>query len=168
MKALNSKERSKKLWQFVIIFLGLALVPTALIFFSYYHVPEELSEMEGRKLASYSNFEHTQKKILDKMSEVDSNISLYASAKTENPVLLDKKIADGLTDLARMDTSIKMVKLVSDGYANHYTHVRQLVETQTKLNDALAKLQDAEARLKSAQSMGSMMGASPMPMPPAQ
>ncbi|MBS1614708.1 MAG: hypothetical protein JST06_01165 [Bacteroidetes bacterium] len=167
MKALNSKERSKKLWQFVIIFLGLTLVPTALIFFSYYHVPEELSEMEGRKLASYSNFEHAQKRILDKMSEIDSNISLYATAKTENPVLLDKKIADGLTDLASMDTSIKMVKLVSDGYAHHYTHVRQLVDAQSKLNDALAKLQDAESRLKSAQSAG-MMGAAPMPLPPAQ
>lgn len=168
MKPLNSKERSKKLWQFVIVFLGLALVPTALIFFSYYHVPEELSEMEGRKLASYSNFEHAQKKILDKMSEVDSNISLYASAKTENPVLLDKKIADGLADLERMDTSIEMVNRMSKGYANHYTHVRQLVEAQAKLNDALAKLQDAEARLKAAQASGAMLGASPMPLPPAQ
>ncbi len=167
MKPLNSKERSTKLWQFVLVFFGLAIVPTALIFFSYYHVPEELSEMEGRKLASYSNFEHTQKKILDKMADIDSNISLYASAKTENPVLLDKKIADELADLSKMDTSIKMVSLVSQGYANHYTHVRQLVDAKNKLNDALAKLQDAETRLKAAQSAG-MMGASPMPLPPAQ
>ncbi len=168
MKPINSKERSKQLWQFVFIFLGLALVPVALIFFSYYHVPEEISETEERKLVSYSNFEHTQKMILQKMSEVDSNINLYASAKTENPVLLDKKIADGLADLARMDTSIKMVQLVSNGYANHYTHVRQLVEAQTKLNDAATKLQAAEAAAKSAQSMGGMGMGSPMPMPPAQ
>ncbi len=168
MKPINSKERSKSLWQFVLIFLGLALVPTALIFFSYYHVPEEISETEERKLVSYSNFEHTQKKILSKMSEVDSNINLYASAKTENPVLLDKKIADGLADLARMDTSIKMVQLVSNGYANHYTHVRQLVEAQNKLNDAATKLQAAEQQAKSAQSMGGGMMGSPMPMPPAQ
>lgn len=106
--------------------------------------------------------------ILQKMSEVDSNINLYASAKTENPVLLDKKIADGLADLARMDTSIKMVQLVSNGYANHYTHVRQLVEAQAKLNDAATKLQAAEQQMKSAQSMGGMMGSPAMPMPPAQ
>ncbi len=168
MKPINSKERSKALWQFVLIFLGLALVPTALIFFSYYHVPEEISETEERKLVAYSNFEHTQKMILQKMSEVDSNINLYASAKTENPVLLDKKIADGLADLARMDTSIKMVQLVSNGYANHYTHVRQLVEAQAKLNDAATKLQAAEQQMKSAQSMGGMMGSPAMPMPPAQ
>lgn len=167
MKPINSKERSKQLWQFVFIFFGLAFIPVALIFFSYYHVPEEISEMEERKLVSYSNFEHTQKMILQKMTEVDSNINLYASAKTENPVLLDKKIADGLADLSRMDTSIKMVQLVSNGYANHYTHVRQLVEAQNKANEAIAKLQEAEEKLKSAQSSG-MMGMGAIPMPPAQ
>jgi hypothetical protein len=166
MKPINSKERSKKLWQFVFIFFGLAVVPVSLIFFSYYHVPEELSEMEGRKLVEYSNFQHNQKKVLQKLAEVDSNINLYASAKTENPVLLDKKIADGLSDIEKLDTS-DIVNRVRKGYESHYTHVRQLVEAQNKANDALTKLQDAEGKLKSAQSSG-MMGVSPMPMPPAQ
>lgn len=166
MKPVNSKERSQKLWQFVFIFLGLALVPTALIFFSYYHVPEEISEMEGRRLVEYSNFQHSQKKVLQKLAEVDSNISIYASAKTENPVMLEKKIADGLIEIEKLDTS-RIIKDVRKGYENHFTHVRQLVEAQAKLNDAATKLQEADAKLKSAQSMGGMMS-SPMPMPPAQ
>jgi hypothetical protein len=167
MKPLNSKERNKQLWQFVLIFLGLAVVPVGLIFFSYYHVPEEISEMEGRRLVEYSNSQHSQKKVLQKFAEVDSNINLYASAKTENPVLLDKKIADGLSDIEKLDTS-EMVSRVRKGYENHYTHVRQLVEAQNKANDALTKLQDAESKLKAAQS-GGVMGMTPaMPMPPAQ
>src|SRR4051812_16543694 len=151
MKPINSKERSKQLWQFVFIFFGLAVVPVALIFFSYYHVPEEISEMEGKKLVEYSNSQHNQKKVLQKLAEVDSNINLYASAKTENPVLLDKKIADGLSDLQKLDTS-RLVDQARRGYENHYTHVRQLVDAQNKVNDATTKLQDAEAKLKAAQS----------------
>lgn len=168
MKPINSKERNKQFWQFIIIFLGLALVPVALIFFSYYKVPEEISEAESKKLVDYSNFEHTQKLILKKMVEVDSNIKLYATAATENPKLLDKKIVDGLTDLSKMDTSIKIVQLVSDGYANHYTHVTQLVAAQEKLKEALQKLQEAEDKLKASQSNPMMGMGSAMPMPPGQ
>jgi len=167
MKPINSKERSKSLLQFVFIFFALAMVPVALIFFSYYKVPEEISQSEENKLVAYSNFEHTQKLILKKMVEVDSNINLYASATTENPKLLDKKIVDGLSDLSKMDTSIKMVKLVSDGYANHYTHVTKLVEAQEKLKDAMLKLQDADAKLKAAQANPMMGGMGAMPMPPS-
>lgn len=167
MKPINSKERSKQLWQFVFIFFGLALIPVALIFFSYYHVPEEISEAESKKLIEYSSYEHSRKTILQKLAEVDSNISIYASAKTENPVLLDKKIADGLAEIDKLDTSA-IGRRVSAGFANHYTHVRQLVEAQTKLNDAATKLQAAEAAAKSAQSMGGMGMGAAMPMPPAQ
>jgi hypothetical protein len=167
MKPINSKERNKQFWQFVFIFFGLAFIPVALIFFSYYHVPEEISEMEDRKLVEYSNSQHNQKKVLQMFSEVDSNINIYASAKTENPVLLDKKIADGLSDIEKLDTS-DMVNRVRKGYENHYTHVRQLVEAQNKANEAIAKLQDAEAKLKAAQSSGMMGMGAAMPMPPAQ
>lgn len=165
MKPLNSKERSKQLWQFVFIFLGLALVPVALIFFSYYKVPEKISESEDEKLVAYSNFEHTQKNVLKKMREVDSNINLYAAANTENPKLLDKKILDGLSDLDRMD-SMQLVKQMHQSYESHYTHVTKLVEAQEKLKDAMVKLAEAEEKLKSSNSMMGGMGA--MPMPPAQ
>ena len=164
MKPINSKEKNKQFWQFVFIFFGLAVIPVALIFF-YYKVKKEISESEERKLVNYSNFEHTQKLILKKMIEVDSNINKYAEANTENPKLLDKKIVDGLTDLAKMDTSIKMVQLVSDGYAKHYTHVTKLVEAEEKVKDATTKLQEAEAKLKAIQSNQMSMGA-PMQMPP--
>ncbi len=167
MKPINSKDKSKQLWQFVFIFFGLALIPVSLIFFSYYKVPEKISETELRKLVDHSNFEHSQKLILKRMEEVDSNINLYASATTENPRLLDKKIVDGLADLAEMDTSIKILRQVSDGYSKHYTHVTQLVDAQEKLKATLVKLQEAEDRLKSVQS-NPMMGMGAMPMPPVQ
>lgn len=164
MKPLNSKERSKQLWQFVFVFLGLALVPVALIFFSYYKVPEKISETEDDKLVAYSNFEHTQKKILSKMREVDSNINLYAAATTENPKLLDKQILDGLGDLKHMD-SMALVQQVYGSYEDHYTHVTKLVEAQARLKDAMVKLAEAEEKLKSS---SSMMNMGAMPMPPTQ
>ncbi len=165
MKPLNSKERSKQLWQFVFIFLGLALVPVALIFFSYYKVPEKISEAEDQKLVAYSSFERTQKNILKKMQEVDSNINLYAAATTENPKLLDNKILNGLSDLERLD-SMQLVQQVHDSYEKHYTHVTKLVEAQEKLKAALVKLSEAEEKLKSSNAM--MGGMAPMQMPPAQ
>ena len=170
MKPINSKEKNKKLGQFLIIFLGLAIIPIALIFYSYYKVPDKISESEERKLIDYSNFDHTQKMITKKMSELDSTITLYASATTPNPELLGKKIVDGLADLSKMDTSIKMVKLTSDEYANHYTHVKELVAAQEKLKKSTLDLQEAQTKLKSAESnmmmMGSRGGAPAMPPVP--
>lgn len=167
MKPINSKERSKQLWQFVFIFFGLAVIPVSLIFFSYYKVPEEISEAESRKLIDYSNFEHTQKVILQKMIEIDSNIGVYATATTENPKLLDRKILDGLSDLAKMDTSVKMVRLVKQGYEHHYDHVTQLVETLNKNKEITMQLQETRDMLKAAQA-NPMMGMAPMSLPPNQ
>ncbi|MBS1643503.1 MAG: hypothetical protein JST36_00560 [Bacteroidetes bacterium] len=168
MKPINSKERSKALWQFVFIFFALAMIPVALIFFSYYKVPEEISEAESQKLVAYSNFEHTQKIILKKMAEVDSNINLLASASVENPVMLKQKIADGISELSRMDTSIAIVPTIRASYEKHFTHVSQLVDAQAKLKDATLKLTDMDAKLKAAQSNPMMGMGAPMPMPPGQ
>ncbi len=174
MKPINSKEKSKQLWQFVLIFFGLAVIPVALIFFSYYHVPDEISESEEKKLVTYSNFEHNQKLILKKLADVDSDINRYAETKTENTVLLDRKIADELNDLSKADTSIPMVQLVTGGYAKHFTHVRNLVAAQDRANKAEAELQKSNEQMKSMGGGGMGMGGGmnmatpPMQAPPAQ
>lgn len=165
MKPINSKEKSKQLWQFVIIFLGLAVVPVALIFFSYYKVPDEISEAETHKLVDYSHFEHRQKQLMAKLVEIDSNINKYAEANTENPKLLDKKILDGLSELSKMDTSIQMLPVISAGYEKHYTHVTQLVQAQQERKDAMVELQKLQENLKEIKS-NPMMGSGAMPMPP--
>lgn len=165
MKPINSKERSKQLWQFVFIFFGLAVIPVSLIFFSYYKVPEEISEAESRKLIDYSKFEHTQKLILQKMIEIDSNIGVYATATTENTKLLERKILDGLSDLAKMDTSVKMLRLVQQSYEHHYNHVADLVKAQENYKNTLSKLQETQDDLKAAARANPTMG---IPFPPTQ
>lgn len=165
MKPINSKEKTKQLWQFVFIFFGLAVIPVALIFFSYYKVPDKISESETRKLVDYSHFEHRQKEIRTKLVELDSNINKYAEANTENPKLLDKKILDGLSDLSKMDTSIQLLPVISSGYEKHYTHVTQLVQAQQEKKDAMVQLQKMQEDLKEIKS-NPMMGAGAMPMPP--
>ena len=171
MKPINSREKSKQLWQFVFIVFGLAVIPAALIFFSYYKVPEKISETEERKLIEYSNFEHAQKVILRKMIEVDSNINKFADAATENPKILENNIVLGLSDLGKMDTSIRMVNLVGKGYEHHYSHVNELRKAQDELKNAIEKLQAAETENKTLKESMRAPNMANMPMqmpPPAQ
>ena len=170
MKPINSKEKSKQVWRFLIVFMGLAFLPLAIVFFSYYKVPDKISATQAEKLVAYSNFEHAQKVIIQQMAELDSNINLYATASVPNPELLGKKIVDGLADLSRKDTSIRIVKLASDAYANHYTHVKALVDAQAQLKKATVDLQDAQEKLKASESEKQMlmMGAAASRMPPME
>ena len=170
MKPINSQEKSKQVWRFLIVFMGLAFLPLAIVFFSYYKVPDKISATQADKLVAYSNFEHTQKVIIQQMAELDSNINLYASASVPNPELLGKKIVDGLSDLSRKDTSIRIVKLASDAYANHYTHVKALVDAQAQLKAATVKMQEMGDQLKAATSENQMlmMGAASRGMPPIE
>lgn len=152
MKPINSKEKSKQLWQFIFIFFGLAIIPVALIFYAYYKVPDKISETEQEKLISYSNFEHSQKVVIQKMTEVDSNINLYASGTNQNPEILSKRIVDGLADLSKMDSSIRVIKLVGESLTDHYTHVKELVTIQEKYKKAALDLQEIQDKLKSSES----------------
>ena len=169
MKPINSKEKSKQLWQFVFIFFALAFVPVALIFYSYYKVPDKISETEQARLISYSNFEHSQKVIIQKMMDVDSNINLYASGTNQNPEILSKKIVDGLADLSKMDTSNRIIRLVSDGFTGHYTHVKELVTVQEKYKKAALDLQELQDKLKSSENDKNLLmmsrGAAPAQQP---
>lgn len=168
MKPINSQEKSKQVWRFLIVFMGLAFLPLAIIFFSYYKVPDKISETQAEKLVAYSNFEHTQKVIIQQMAELDSNINLYASAAVPNPTLLEQKIASAVLELSKKDTSIRIVKLASDGYANHYTHVQELVRTKAELKAALLKLEEAQTRLKDAATNQMLMMGAASSMPPLE
>lgn len=168
MKPINSKEKTKQVWRFLIVFAGLAFIPLAIIFVSYYKVPDKISATQADKLVAYSNFEHTQKVIVRQMTELDSNINLYATASVPNPDLLAKRIVDGLADLSRLDTSIAVVNLASKSYENHYTHVKRLVDAEAKLKAATVKMQEMTDALKAAQSQSMMMGGMGAPMPPLQ
>jgi hypothetical protein len=165
MKPINSRERSKQLWQFVFIFFALAFIPVALIFFSYCCVPGKISEVEEQKLADYNNFERVQIRLAKKMSEVDSNINVLADTKTEDLDLLRKKITDGIVDLGNMD-SMRIVQLAADGYKHHFGHVKDLLKKEAELED-LRKRQAADKAiiesLKAAQANPMNMG-----YPPAQ
>lgn len=165
MKPINSKEKTKQLWQFVLIFFGLAVIPVALIFFSYYHVPEEISESQNKKLVEYSAFEHTQSMILKKLADVDSDINRYAEARTENARMLETKIANELIELGKADTSIRMVPLVTREYTQHFTHTQQLVKAQEDLRKAQVDLQKANDQIKT---MGAGMGMGGMATPRMQ
>jgi len=157
MKPINSKERSKQVWQFVFIFFGLALIPVALIFFSYYHVPEQISKEEDQKLVNYSNFMHRQKVILKKMAEIDSNINKLATAKTESTDMLRADIVAGIRELRAMDSMI-LVQQASKSYEHDFDHVTSLIKAQNELAIAAAELKKSKEELEAAKRNVPMLG----------
>lgn len=154
MKPLNSKERSKQLWQFVFIFFGLCIIPVSLIFFSYYTVPEKLSEAEQLKLKDYSDFERSRKLLVGQLSEIDSNISKLARHNSNSEAIYRENIAKGITSLT--DTST-LIKLIANTYTAHFAHVEELVkgkDENVKLKEDLAS---AQSELQNCQRNNSAM-----------
>lgn len=166
MKPINSKERTKQVWQFIFIFFALALVPVALIFFSYQKVPEKLSEVEQRKLMNYSNFERSQRALVKNLVEIDSNLSLLANESTnEIPEVLNTRIAKGLQTIEEADTS-RLMKMIVSGYNNHLKHVNLLVGARNEIKSSSTGLENLKRQLKDCQDANQILklrGASTMP-----
>ncbi len=166
MKPINSKERSKQVWQFIFIFFALAIVPIALIFFSYHKVPEKLSDIEQRKLMNYSNFERSQKVLIKHLTEIDSNLNMLANeSSNELPEVINMRIGKGLEDIKEADTS-RLVSMISSGYNNHLKHVNTLIKTRNELKNTGSGTKELQQQLQDCKQtiqMLQMRSASPMP-----
>jgi hypothetical protein len=166
MKPINSKERTKQVWQFIFIFGALALVPVALIFFSYHKVPEKLSDIEQQKLANYSNFERSQKALVKHLAEIDSNLSMLANeTSNEVPEVINTRVGKGLEELRETDTS-KLMTMIASGYNNHLKHVNALIKARNELKNTGAgtkELQEQLQECKQTVQMLSLRGSTPMP-----
>ncbi len=144
MKAINSKERSKQVWQFIFIFLGLAVVPVSLIFFSYYRIPEKLHDQEQRKLINYTNFERSQKVLVRQLDNIDSNLNLLVNeSSNELPEVINTRIASSIENIKQTDTG-RLVTLILNGYNNHLKHVNNLVRMRKEMKD----IKEIEQKLK--------------------
>ena len=152
MKPINSKERSKQVWQFLFIFFGLAVVPISLIFFSYYKVPEKITEIEQQKLIKFSSFDRSQKLLTQQIKEIDSNINLIANG-TSNlvPEVLKEQISRGLSKLAEMDTS-EMVTAIRNGYTAHLMHVLEMRKQKDENSGIMTSLKEAKQELEKCES----------------
>ena len=163
----NKKEKRKKIWQFIFLMAGMAIIPVALIFLAYYKVPHSIAADELKKLGPYSEFLRKQKKIVEKMTQIDSNIKVYADARMENPGIQSQKILNGINDLEQMDTSIAMVQVAKVNLENHYTHVLKLIDLQTRILKAEEEIRALRQNI-STMGAGGMGGVPTVPFPTGQ
>ncbi len=168
MKAINSNEKSKKVWQFIIIFFALAVIPVAIIFLAYFTLPEGLTKAEQQMLMQVSEFEQSKKNLLKNMANIDTNLISMANAESSLSAQdLSTKVTYGILELKK-DTS-ELTKLITNSYENYQKFVIKYIETKGKLDSEVPKLikelkdcQDAAARYQSVGSSGNI------PLPPGQ
>ena len=143
MKPVNSKERSKLLWQFVFIFFALCILPIAIIFYTYWVTPGKIDDADQEKLMTYSAFEHHQKVMVKLLTEIDSNIRLLNSGSNLDPDVLKNNVLTGINNLSSSDTT-NLVKTISTGYTNYFSLAKNLSKTTfdaKKANDVAQKTQ---------------------------
>ena len=101
------------------------------------------------------------------MAEIDSNIQRLATSKTENTVMLQTDVANGINELRKMDTSL-LVQRISKSMEQDFTHVNSLIKAQNEANNNAVELQKAKDMLKAAPAtpMGLSNGMPPMQGPP--
>lgn len=156
MESLNSKEKSKKTWQFIFIFFALALLPVAAIFFSYFKMPEALQKDDQIKLEQYSNFDRNQKLLLQELNMIDSNFTLIANENSNlEPTSLFTKITNSNLEIAKIDSS-DLIKTINKMVENHTNHMNALL----KLRHGIGVYKEKNELL---QEKASMPSSSPMP-----
>jgi hypothetical protein len=168
MKPLNSKERTKQVWQFIFIFFMLAVAPTAIIFFSYYKVPLKMREEDQRRLLSFSSFEKNQKLLVKNISLIDSNLSILVNENSSDnaPEVLKANIAKSLLSLKDADTG-RLMTAVTATLNHHLVHVNKLLSTRNEMKESEEELKKANKELGDCKSAMNRMGMGAM-MPPTE
>lgn len=135
MESLNSKEKSKKTWQFIFIFFALAFLPVAAIFFSYFKLPSALSQDEKLKLMEYSEFDRNQKNLIKQLTLIDSNFNLLANENTNlDPTRLVTEITTTNIDIKKSDSS-DLTQLLSRMVDDHTNHMNMLLKLRSDIGN---------------------------------
>jgi len=135
MESLNSKEKSKKTWQFIFIFFALAMLPVAAIFFSYFKLPSALSQDEKLKLMEYSEFDRNQKNLMKQLTLIDSNFNLLANENTNlDPTRLVTEITTTNIDIKKSDSSA-FTQLLSRMVDDHTNHMNMLLKLRNDIGN---------------------------------
>jgi predicted ABC-type exoprotein transport system permease subunit len=165
MESMNSKEKSKKLWEFIFIFFALALLPVGALFYTFYKVPMALSESESNKLITYSNFDKTQNTLVKYISDIDSNFTLLANENSSlEPSSLFTKITNANLKMQEADTS-KLVILVAKMVDNHTSHMNALLRFRKDFKDVKEKNTELKEQKASQQMAPAMGGGGGAPAP---
>jgi hypothetical protein len=97
MQALNEKEKSKKLWEFLFILMGLAIIPCCALLYANYPQVASLDSSDYEKIKKYNNWENNVIAITKHISDIDSHLTSLDQrvkgtvTRAENLILSDIK-----------------------------------------------------------------------------
>ncbi len=107
MKALNEKEKSKKITQFALILFGLAIIPaTLLVIAPTTETAIPLTEMDYLKIEQYNKFNQNLPVVVSKIAEIDTSLNDLQNKNTsQDATLLSSKINKNLEKIIGVENS---------------------------------------------------------------
>jgi hypothetical protein len=164
MEALNNKEKSKKVWQFLGVFAGLILVPFALVFFSYYKLPQALIAEDQSKLEKFSRYLDMQKRLFKNISSIDGKLQKNLLVTDPNMKKEENaKIANLVQELKNIDSSdlILVVAKLAEGSVIRNENSEELGKKFKK-----EEMKTESAKVKAEQAKAAAAGAAAGALPP--
>ena len=149
MRPLNTQERSKMVWQFLLIVFLLCFVPIAIVFWGYYEAPREIDREDQEKLANYTKFEHDQRLLMKQMSDIDASIVAMNNGSNVNISISEANVPKAIANLTSMSTdTASIVKSISKAFTDYYLDADKLYKTSADNKTANAALLKAQSDYK--------------------
>lgn len=129
------KEKTKKIWQFVIL-LALPVLILIGIFFSYYKPPDKLTLYQMEMIKRSEGFNEVTGAIREKLLMLDSNLNLLAN-NTSNLGLsqIRTQIELNNEEMIKLDSS-RLTKTLYTMVNNHLNHLVELNKVNKEFENA--------------------------------
>jgi hypothetical protein len=129
------KEKTKKIWQFVIL-LALPVLILIGIFFSYYKSPGNLNPYQMEMIKRSEEFNQVTGSIKEKLLMLDSNLNLLAN-NTSNLGLsqIRTQIELNNEEMIKLDSS-RLTKTLYTMVNNHLNHLVELNKVNKEFENA--------------------------------
>ena len=149
MKPINSKERSKLFWQFVTVFIALAVLPVVMVFFSYYQVGQKMEDEDQQNLLEYANYKNHQKTLIKQLNDLDSNINNLTNGTVMangDIQVAEVNIAKAISNLST--DSLALVRTIGKTYGHYFSNAQDYLKCKNDLKAASTESKSAKDALK--------------------
>ncbi len=174
MEAINSKEKSKKVWQFIGVFAGLIMLPFALIAMAYIKLPDALTAEDKAKLEAYNKSYNQKNELVKILRKVNKCLTVTKSASSA-PEVLDKaykELFEATNKLEELTDSTSnlvtcLTNLINNDInrnATAQTLKEQSIKADKEIENALKKKQEQQMQMGAAAGGSAAAGLTPEQM----
>jgi hypothetical protein len=78
MQTLNSKEKNKKIYNFIGLIILLCFVPVLIYSYFLFQIPAEISDSKIEQLQEFSMYENTRKTVCKNLTDINKNFRLLS------------------------------------------------------------------------------------------